>query len=326
MQTEPLITELEKAEIRKKNFEESRFDANKQKYGLFSFTGTLAILPNSYEKVRRSRRNSEGGVITEPRNFSSSPAKKGKNPDALFSFPGFTSIGDKYKDPPKAYLSEKYRAEKMLKSHDVPFKPTGPIDMVSIPEHLPSEVTMKKRKRDAEGNVIFGPKNFYTSPAKRGHANMTPGVTFGGNFEHIPDPYDRKRDAYRKDMINSKAKMHEVPFKSTSNHLSVFNSDLELYHADETSKKTLKKPKPEKIAQHDTAFKPPSSVKSHLVDALFGKIPEFMSEPMAFAVKKSPSPTVTWKSPTHSNTRPSPSISTMVTNLRSEFSPLSFRQ
>ena len=257
--------------------------------------------------------------------MSVSPPKKGSNPDALFSFPGFTSIGDKYRDPPRPQLYERTRAEKMIKTHEVPFRPAGSVDMVSIPEHMPTEYNKVKRRRDSEGNVIFAPKNFYTSPAKKCHPNTTPGTTFGGTFEHIPEPYDRKRDLNRKDMIESKAKMPDLPFKPTSNYSKVLNKDAEVYHVDESLKKILKKPKPAKIASHDSAFKPPSHIKSHLVDALFGKVPEFMPDPMHIITRKSPSPTIPWKSTTHDNSRPTPSITSMTINIRSEFSPSSFR-
>ena len=178
MSMEPLITEAEKSKIRLKNFEDSKYDPNKPKYGLFSFTGTLAVLPTSYERVVRARRNSDGAVVTEPRNFLTSPVKKGKNSDVLFSFPGYTSIGDKYKDPTRPQLYEKIRAEKMIKSHDAPFKPSGPTDMIAIHEYMTIDKPRMKRRRDSEGNVIFEPKNFYTSPAKKGHPNTTPGTSF----------------------------------------------------------------------------------------------------------------------------------------------------
>ena len=289
MSTDLVITEAEKQKIRSQNFEDSKFDFKKQKYGLFSFTGTLAISPNSYDRIVRARRNSEGAVMTEPKNFLTSPSKRGKNNDTLFSFPGYASLGDRYKDPTSRFLDEKTRAEKMAKNHEVRFKPPGHVDMEPIYEHLPADKTKIKRRRDSEGNVIFEPKNFYTSPSKKGHPNTTPGTSFR-NIEYISDPYDRKRDLTRKERQENKAKMHEKPFKPTINNTYPFNNDEQVFHVDESIKKILKKPKPEKVAQHDAPFKPTSPLKSHLVDCLFMKLPEYIPDPLPTVSRKSPNP------------------------------------
>jgi Domain of unknown function (DUF4586) len=314
-----LVTDMQKDQIRLKNFEDSKYDPQKQKYGLFSFTGTLAILPNPYYSTTRPRRNSDGNVITGPPNISTSPPHKGKNPDALFSFPGFVSIGDKYKDPTRPQIYEKIRAEKMIKTHEVAFKPTGPTDMVSIQEYMSPDKPKIRKKRDSEGNLIFEPKNFYTSPMKKGHPNTTPGTSFGGNFEYISEPYSRKKDLEKKQRVESKAKMHEKPFKSTSNNTKVFNSDQEVYHTDDNLKKILKKSKPLKIANHEAPFKVPSPTKSYLIDSLFGKIPEYISDPFPSIKRGSRSPSPIWKHTTIEHTRPTPSISSMKMNIRSEF-------
>lgn len=84
--------------MRSEFFNESKFDSSKQRYGLFSFTGTLAISKTEYEQKRASRRDADGAVQLAPRNFTSCPTRKGKGNDAYFSAPTFVSIGDPYKD------------------------------------------------------------------------------------------------------------------------------------------------------------------------------------------------------------------------------------
>lgn len=320
MSTEPLITEAKKDELRLKNFEESKFDSSKNKYGLFSFAGTLAILPNSYEKVKRARRNSDGGVITAPRNFQVSPIRTGKQNDSLFSPVSYISLGDKYRDPPRPQLKEKSRVEKMMKAHDQSFKPPGPTDMVTIFEHIATDKPKIKRRRDAEGNVIMEPRNFYTSPAKKGSPNRTPGVTFGETFEHLPEPYDRPKDLKKKERIESHAKMPDRPFRPTGNMPQVLNKDEDVYNIHEEVKKTVKKQSPVKYASHDAPFKPTNPAKLHVMDAVFMKVPEYIPDPLPTITRKSPSPGPMWKSPTKEFSKPSPSISFMKANIRAEFS------
>lgn len=319
MNSSGLLTEAEKSEMRRKNFEESRLDPNKNKYGLFSFAGTLAILPHSYDRKFKSRRNSDGGVITEPRNFMTSPPRKGKNNDALFSPTEFISIGEKYKDPPKFYLNEKVRSEKMRKSHDVVFKPGGPTDNQTIFEYISPEKPKQRKRRDSEGNILFEPKNFYTSPAKKGVPGVSPGTTFGEPFEHIPEPYDRPKELKRKERLDHLTKVPDRPFKPTGNHSNAFNKDEAVYNICDDIKKVVKRPKPVKAATHEMPFKPCGKMKAYLNDALFGEIPEYIPEPLISVGRKSPSSSVPWKVTYNDPTRPTPSISAMKTNIRSEF-------
>jgi hypothetical protein len=312
-----LASEAEKSEIRNKNFEESKLDTTRSKYGLFSFAGTLAILPHPYEKKPNGRRNSDGSVITEPRNFMTSPTRKGKLSDALFS--NYETMNEKYRDPPRSYLNDKQRAERMRKSHDVPFKPSGPTDQITIFEYISPEKPRVKRRRDSEGNVTIEPKNFYTSPAKKGIASITPGLTFGETFEHSVEPFDRPKELKRKERIEHHSKMPDRPFKPTSNKHGTFNKDEEVFDICKDLKKLVKKPKPLSIASHDTPFKPNRFNKSHLVDAMFGEVPEYIPDPLVPLVRKSPSPTAPWKNTTKDISRPTPSVSLMKSNIRSEF-------
>ena len=84
-------------EKRVQNLEESKStSALKHRYGLFSYTGTLAIGENSIALARRRRKiDSEGNVPTGPWNFMCSPSKK----DTYFSKPEFVSVGAAYHTP-----------------------------------------------------------------------------------------------------------------------------------------------------------------------------------------------------------------------------------
>lgn len=317
MTTTGLANEAEKSDLRAKNFEESKLDTTRSKYGLFSFAGTLAILPHPYDSKLKARRNSDGAVITEPKNILISPTRKGKLNDSLFS--GYPSMNEKYQDPPRSYVNDKLRAEKMRKSHDVAFKPAGPTDNQTIFEYMSPERPRIKKRRDSEGNLIFEPRNFYTSPAKKGQASITPGVMFGGIPEYISEPYDHPKELKRKERIESSSKMMDRPFKPTSNKYETFNKSEEVFNICEDVKRRPEKKKVVKAAPHDAPFKPNSMNKSHLVDSMFGEVPQYIPDPLPSVTRKSPSPTVPWKVTVKDISRPTPSVSMMRSNIRSEF-------
>ncbi|MEE4248306.1 MAG: hypothetical protein V2I33_23195 [Kangiellaceae bacterium] len=71
---------------RQRFLEESKSDTTlKPRYGLFSYTGTLAIGENSSTFRNIRGRDEYGKVATGPRNFYTSPGKRGTVHKAYFS-------------------------------------------------------------------------------------------------------------------------------------------------------------------------------------------------------------------------------------------------
>lgn len=68
---------------------------------MFSVPISTAIGDDTYFKPKPPRRDAEGAVITDPRNFTTKNVKKGKTDDALFSKPSYVSIGDPFKETNK---------------------------------------------------------------------------------------------------------------------------------------------------------------------------------------------------------------------------------
>lgn len=62
---------------------------------------TLAVGDDTYYKPKPPRRDADGAVITDPRNFTTKNPKKGHIDSVLFSKPDYVSIGDPYKDAGK---------------------------------------------------------------------------------------------------------------------------------------------------------------------------------------------------------------------------------
>ena len=91
--------------------------------------------------------------------------------------------------------------------HEINFKPakTVPDKPYKAPfEHMNDRVEVKKNYRDSDGKVAIEPKNFYTTPAKKGKVGkrtyFTPQPVF------IPDPYDYPNQVGLKEMLELKKK------------------------------------------------------------------------------------------------------------------------
>ena len=68
---------------------------------MFSLPMSLSIGDNNYFKPKPPRRDKEGAVITDPRNFTTKNPKKGHIDSVLFSKPDYVSIGDPFKEAAK---------------------------------------------------------------------------------------------------------------------------------------------------------------------------------------------------------------------------------
>lgn len=54
------------------------------RHGLFTMPVSNAIGDNNYFPDKKARRDGEGHVITDPRNFTTKKPKKGHGPDVTF--------------------------------------------------------------------------------------------------------------------------------------------------------------------------------------------------------------------------------------------------
>ena len=307
--------ELKKATMRSKNFQESKPDYSKHRYGLFSFTGTLAISDKVYENPTVARKNPDGTVMTSPRNFSTSPVKKGITADAFFSTPSYTNVGDNYKGPSKPQLNEKLRAQRMRNAHPAPFRGSGPIKSPPLAyEYIPSPPPNRKPRVSPEKDVLVEPRNFYTSPPKKG-------ATFSPNPSYIHDNYESKRELLRKELKEHQAKTEGRPFrnmhygnKEFSEFKSTVGSDID----------TKKSPQHKKSPSIEKPFVPANPGKKGKLDT-FEKYPEHIEEPPKETRRRSPDSQAPWKITYKDLSKPSPSVQCMKQNIKSEFPQLRIR-
>lgn len=307
------------AQTRKKFFEESRFDPTNQKFGLFSYPGTLAISDKPYFTKTACHKNPEGKVDTKPSNFLTNPAKRGKTPNVYFSSLPYKSDGSIQTNKP--YLADKLRDEERKKYHDLAWKPGGALaEPLSLFPHEPSETIKKINKRGEDGLVELGPRNLYTAPAKEGGAMVTPGLLIGGKaYEYVGDPYDRKQQILKAERLKNRMKMQSEVFKPPNPSGRNFFDDKTTYAQVVIKPKTMKKSSTEKHFKHSAPFLPSNPGKA---GCTIGKYPEHMADPLASPKRRPPSEQIPWRPSTNYRTRPTPSIINLASNLRSEFTVL----
>lgn len=189
-----MATDNEKKEtLRGKHFTESLTLTQKMRHGMFTMPVSNAIGDNNYFPDKKARRDSEGAVITDPRNFTTKKPKKGMGVDATFSKPIFVTVGDPYKVsasvPMRTSKHEGYKDA----GHDKDFKPAKDINRKVRADfvHMTDYVEKKKNRKGDDGAVIIEPRNFLTNPPKVGEVGKQ--TSFGGNLPHMPDPFDTKR-------------------------------------------------------------------------------------------------------------------------------------
>jgi hypothetical protein len=68
---------------------------------MFSVPISTAIGDDTYFQPKKARRDAEGAVITDPRNFTTKNVKKGHTDEVLFSKPTYVTVGDPFKEAAK---------------------------------------------------------------------------------------------------------------------------------------------------------------------------------------------------------------------------------
>lgn len=313
--------EVEKM-TKSKAFMEESFDfVNKQRFGLFSQPGGLAIGENTYDKTKKPKKDEDGRVATQPPNFLTTKTKEGHTDHVLFSAPSYVSTGDPYNDN-KLKMRESVK-DGHKKVSDAAFKPAKTVSKQIKGDHewMSQNNDKKKNFRDKEGNVIVGPRNFVTTGAKKGDPATTPGVLFSKEpYPHMKDEYDRKRDIARSELKESKKKMQEKPFSQRIKPVATFGKIEEVFGEEGLTFKPKKPPaKPKPQVDHDKPFKPSNPPKKGVADKTLAKFPDYIEEnPEPKKRKpKNEDEKASWKPNTFKKTVPSPSVATNLKNIRS---------
>jgi len=191
---------------------------------------------------------------------------------------------------------------------------------------LAEQVEKNKLRKNPDGSVPLEPKNFVTSPMKRGGANTTYGVLFEKKKDDsaLADPYDRQKELARIEREKHLKKMQEKPFSQRVHSMDGFVDVKNTYGGGETMphKKPPVKKAPE--VEHEAPFKPSHPPKRGYNRTL-ATFPEYIPEQTEKVIKRkkedeSKEQTPSWK-PSHNNnlTRPTPPVIVHFKNIKSDF-------
>jgi hypothetical protein len=116
-----------------------------------------------------ARRDADGAVIIDPRNFTTKNVKKGSVDSVLFSAPSYACIGDPFKEAARVPMRTIKKDGYKEAGHDLNFKPAKSVGkkVGATFEHITDFKEVKKNFKGPDG-VIIGPTNFLTNPPKRG--------------------------------------------------------------------------------------------------------------------------------------------------------------
>ena len=143
---------------------------------------STAVGDTNFSVPVKPRRDEEGAVITEPRNFYTTKMKTGKTDAQLFMRPSYTTTGDPFKQVAKMALRTTVKDGHVKAGHDKAFCPTKEVmakkGATMAPwEYMPNPPGPRKKTRDDDG-VIVGPRNMLTNPIKVG--KVGPATSLGG--------------------------------------------------------------------------------------------------------------------------------------------------
>jgi len=175
--------------------------------------------------------------------------------------------------------------------------------------------------------VKVGPRNFYTSPGKKGKVGKQ--TSFTPQPAHMPDDYDYAREMARKEMAEGKAHEQEKPFSQAAKQRYVFSTNKDIYdiRPDIPAKKPRRESPPP--MEQEVSWKPAKpSRKGH--SCTLGKTPEYIPDPIKFTQRRrtldgdAEAPPA-FKRPKAFQSRPSPSVMCNAKNIKASF-PSIFRR
>lgn len=249
--------------------------------------------------------------------------------------PTYNAIGDPFKEAAKTILRKENRGREIEMGNEKPFRPARHVrqPVNSTYQHMQDFVEVKKNFMSEENprEVMIGPRNFLTNPPKAGTTGKK--TTFGGAVPYISyeDEYNRPKALARAEMEEGKALLDKIhlnkPFSQKVRQTSLFNSTKKVIGEDINIPARAPRQKTPPPMEHDKAFKPSNPPKrgNHCT---IEKFPEYKENPLRFVERKMVDENADKKAfkPTYnSKSRPTPSVSTNMRNLKASF-PSVFRR
>lgn len=187
-------------------------------------------------------------------------------------------------------MTRQVSADGFKKCHDVPFKPAKTVPdkpYKASYEHKTDRVDVKKVYRDADGAVIKGPDNFYTTPGKYDKDTKKRHPTFTPQPKHMPDDFDYAKKLARKEMEEGKKLEQEKPFSQVAKRQHLFQPNKEVYDVRTDIKQRPPKAEAPPPYMQEAAWKPAKPARSG-ASCTLGKYPEYKENPLKFTERKRP--------------------------------------
>jgi hypothetical protein len=315
-------------------FAKSLEASHEPKWGYFGYTGPLAIGDNSLAPSTVRKPKAEEEEAEPMRNMLTQPPRKGATQDVYFSFAPPLCLGDVYVDP--MLRTKKPKCTPI--DPEMMFKPPGKVKYSTNKlgyEYIPHQNNLRDPQAMHDKYKDYtAPKNFFTSPAKKGGGGvLTPGVLFGEGedrklHEHMADDYDAPRKQRRAELEVHRSKLQEQHFKAMNCGNKTFGTDMDTFHNDQPCGiPREKKPENLKPYPHEMPFKPAAPTKKGHNGTL-EPFPEHVPDPIPAPPGRRPPPAEDAPPPFKPGcprqlTNPMPSVVCNIRNLRSE-APRSF--
>lgn len=290
-------------------------------------------LPNSLSYVilvsARLNPNSDvKEVMSDPRNINIGMLKKGKTDEALFSRPGYVTQGNPFREAARTLVRREDRSRQIEVGNEKAFRPAKHVRQPTNAafQHMKDYEQIEKNYRDAEDNgaVIIGPRNIQTNPPKRGRVGKS--TTFSGMIPYTEDDFNRPKLLANEERLAGKSLEQDKPFSQKVKRTHMFNTFRAVIGEDIEIPQRPPAEKRQPLMEHDKPFKPSHPPKIGY-NKTFMKFPEYKEDPKKPIERKMDEEDGPKKfKPTHnSKSRPTPSITTNMRNLKASF-PSVFRK
>mmetsp|Transcript_40118 Transcript_40118/g.64681 ORF Transcript_40118/g.64681 Transcript_40118/m.64681 type:complete len:316 (+) Transcript_40118:185-1132(+) len=183
--------------------------------GLFSLSSSVNIGSKYGERAAADAR-------LKGKQFSTSPSKKGAGSDVTFTPFTSTNVGDPYITPEQRRREyEREKKKKMIVP--TPFKPSNPTQRGSGHGTMSQygnfgSFKYMKTSADTDGRTIrkpLAPRNFLTSPSKRGTYGMV-GINIGGKIDGVVGELTYSMNPPRERERPKTTSISDRPFSPTS--------------------------------------------------------------------------------------------------------------
>ena len=201
----------------------------------------------------------------------------------------YNAVGEPFQQVGAAIVGRKQDNDKIAAAgHEKVFSPSKIVKLnYKAPyEHQQERVHVQKNFKDEEGAVITAPRNFLTSPMKKGKVGKQ---TVFNPIPYIEDDYNSPQKIAHEQRMYHLSKLQEKPFSQQAKKLNkgTFNKDKDIYDLCENIKERVPVVREVNKVDHERAFRPSQPGKKGVTGTI-EKFPEYKENPLKPTVRVRP--------------------------------------